>query len=80
MDMNLKPLHQALMELENAVAAIRAGGPRADLPALFAKIDRLGAGVSAGAPELSHFLQRKSYQKAREWIEARSGGGTGTVR
>lgn len=59
----------ALRELESA--ATNAGRePRPDFPALFARIDELSAGLPRGASvDLRHYLAKKSYQKARLWLE-----------
>lgn len=64
-------LHAALVALEAAVRDV-AGGRRVDLLPLFARIDELGAALPAGTdPQLRHFLERKSFEKARLWLEQR---------
>lgn len=64
-------LHAALVALEMAVAN-QVGGRRVDLLPLFARIDDLGAALPADAdPQLRHFLERKSFAKARLWLENR---------
>jgi len=69
----MTPLEQkileSLKELDAAVTALPAnGGSR--LGALFARIDELTRQLPAGtAPDLLHYLHRKSYEKARLWLE-----------
>lgn len=62
-------LEAALTELEAA-----ARDPRQPpLLPLFERIDRLAAQLPPDAdPELRHFLQRKSYFKARERLQGRA--------
>lgn len=62
-------LEAALAELEAA-----ARDPRhPPLVPLFERIDRLAAQLPPDAdPELRHFLQRKSYTKARERLQGRA--------
>ncbi len=58
----------ALHELEAAARDRREPPP--PLQPLFDRIDRLAASLPPESdPELRHFLQRKSYAKAREWLE-----------
>lgn len=55
-----------LLELEAAVNHMATTDPRPNLVPLFSKLDELAGALPPGAdPELKHFLQRKSYQKAR---------------
>jgi hypothetical protein len=59
----------ALRELE-AVVRSRTE-PRPSLLPLFERIEGLAATLPAkGDPELRHFLERKSYEKARQRLEA----------
>lgn len=56
----------ALLELESAVNNMATANPKPNLVPMFSKLDELAGALPAGAdPELKHFLQRKSYQKAR---------------
>ena len=65
-------LHQALLELAAAVKHMAATRAPVDLLPLFARIDALGAKLPAGTdPQLVHFLQRKSFEKATFWLEGR---------
>jgi hypothetical protein len=59
-------LLEALTELDSAVKAMDKASPKPDLLPLFARIDDLAGQLPAEADaELRHFLQRKSYEKAR---------------
>lgn len=63
---------QALTELDAAVKTLPAANPKPDLLGLFARIDALAQELPRSAdPELLHFLQRKSYEKARARLEGR---------
>lgn len=63
-----KQLLAALRELDAAARDRRMPPP--PLQPLFERIDRLAATLPPETdPELRHFLQRKSYAKAREWLE-----------
>ena len=65
-------LLEALVELERAATAARTGGPRTPLLPVFERIDRLAAELPPEAPsDLRHFLQRKSYEKARLFLAGR---------
>jgi hypothetical protein len=65
-------LLQAIQELEPAVKAMTTANPKPDLLALFSRIDQLTRQLPKETdPGLLHYLQRKSYQKARLWLEGR---------
>lgn len=65
-----KDLHRALVELDEAVASMTTAQAKPDLLAHFARIDGLAAQLPTETdPHLVHFLQRKSYQKARACLE-----------
>jgi hypothetical protein len=65
-------LLDALLDLDRAAAAARTGGPRPPLLPLFERIDRLTAELPPEAPaDLRHYLQRKSYEKARLFLAGR---------
>jgi hypothetical protein len=62
----------ALAELDAAVKSMPHANPRPDLLPLFGRIDVLTAQLPPDAdPELLHFLRKKSYEKARLWLEGR---------
>jgi hypothetical protein len=60
------------MEIHNALLALNAGIARADGPVISAQIARLDELLARhrGAlhPQLAHFLERRSYPKALEWL------------
>ncbi len=65
-----KEILQALLGLEDAVARLGGAGPKPDLLPLFARIEELGRRLPAGTdPNLNHYLQKKSYQKARQLLQ-----------
>ena len=66
-------LHQALVNLETAAQQVRTANPKPNLAALFQRIDDLAGQLPPTAsPELAHYLQRKSYEKARQFLEGKS--------
>ena len=63
---------QALVELEQAIASMPAANPKPNLLPLFARIDELTLALPPDAdPTLLHYLHKKSYQKARLFLEGR---------
>lgn len=65
-----RQLLDALIALEQAARASPTVEPRPSLFPLFERIETLAAELPPSAdPELRHFLQRKSYEKARQWLE-----------
>ena len=63
---------QTLIELDTAVKSVKAAGPKPELLPLFARLDELARALPKDtAPDLLHFLHRKSYEKARLWLEDR---------
>ncbi|MCW5550707.1 MAG: hypothetical protein KIS67_00935 [Verrucomicrobiae bacterium] len=65
-------LLDTLIELEAAARSIRTADPKPDLRALFRRIDELTVQLPSDAPaDLRHYLQRKSYEKARQFLEGR---------
>ena len=65
-------LHAALLDLDCTVKQMRATKQPVDLMPLFGRIDELGAQLPPGTdPQLLHFLQRKSFEKATLWLEGR---------
>jgi hypothetical protein len=64
----------SLIELDADVKAMPAAKPKPNLLPLFARLDELTRGLPKDtAPELSHYLGKKSYEKARLWLEGRQG-------
>ena len=67
-----KNLLAALVELERAGNSLRTANPKPDLPALFARIDELTRQLPRDTdPALLHYLQKKSYEKARLFLQGR---------
>jgi len=65
----------ALTALEQAARARAAGDLSADVRPPLAELDRLTNALPADAdPELAHYLRRRSYEKARLFLEGRVGG------
>ena len=64
---------ETLLELEHTVSTGGTGQPGTGLPALFERIDTLAAHLPRDTePDLLHYLHRKSYQKARLFLEGRN--------
>jgi hypothetical protein len=62
----------ALVELEQAASQMATAPIKPDLRPIFTRLDTLSAQLPADAPsDLRHYLQRKSYQKARVFLEQR---------
>jgi hypothetical protein len=67
----------SLLELENAIAAMGTANPKPNLAEHFARIDQLAAQLPKGTdPALLHYLQKKSYQKARFYLQGRDAENT----
>jgi hypothetical protein len=65
-----RQLLAGLVELDGAVKALAPNRSKPDLLPLFARIDALAAQLPRStAPDLLHYLQKKSYEKARLWLE-----------
>ena len=70
-------LLESLTEMENAVASFRTANPRPNLTEHFARIDKLAAQLPKGSdPALLHYLQKKSHQKARLYLQGRDAENT----
>ena len=64
-----RDLLNRLLDLERAVGSGPSGTP---LQTLFGEIDRLAARLPSGTdPALLHYLQRRSYRKARLFLQGR---------
>jgi hypothetical protein len=65
-------LLQSLTELDAAVKSMPTANPKPNLLSIFARLDALAAQLPADShPELQHYLRKKSYEKARLWLEGR---------
>jgi hypothetical protein len=61
-----------LLELERAASSMGAGQPKRDLRPIFARLDQLASELPSDTPsDLRHYLQRKSYLKARAFLQER---------
>ena len=67
-----KNLLNALVELDVAVKAMPSANPKPDLLPLFARIDELAKQLPRDTdPALLHYLHKKSYEKARLFLQGR---------
>lgn len=63
---------QALVELDAAVKSMPTANPKPNLLPLFSRLDDLTGHLPPNAaPDLLHYLRKKSYEKARLWLEDR---------
>ena len=62
----------ALLELESAVARMKTETPRPNLLPIFSRLDALSQALPQGTdPLLLHYLRKKSYEKARLFLQGR---------
>lgn len=62
----------AILELEKAVQTLPAADPKPSLVPLFNRIDQLAGTLPPTTdPSLLHYLQKKSYEKARLFLQGR---------
>ena len=62
----------ALRELERTVATMATAQPKPDLLAIFTRLNDLTRQLPRDAdPSLLHYLHKKSYEKARLFLEGR---------
>ena len=67
----------ALNELDAAVKAMPTASPKPNLLPIFERLDALTLNLPREAsPDLRHYLQRKSYEKARLWLLGRGAENT----
>jgi hypothetical protein len=63
---------QALVDLDSTVKTMRTANPKPDLRPLFQRIDDLTRILPRDTdPSLLHYLHKKSYEKARLFLEGR---------
>jgi hypothetical protein len=63
---------QALVELDQQVKAIPTANPKPNLLPLFTRLDGLTRQLPPQTdPQLLHYLHKKSYEKARLFLEGR---------
>jgi hypothetical protein len=69
-----KSLLHALVELDNAVKSMPTANPKPNLLPIFSHIDALTKQLPRDAdPALLHYLHKKSYEKARLYLQGRDG-------
>jgi hypothetical protein len=62
----------ALAELDNAIKSMPSANPKPSLLPLFARIDELAGELPGDAdPALLHYLHKRSYEKARLFLQGR---------
>lgn len=64
---------QTLGELDRLVKSMATANPKPDLKPTFARLDELTRQLPPRGtdPQLTHYMQRKSYEKARLLLEGR---------
>jgi hypothetical protein len=63
---------QALVELDSTVKTMATAMPKPNLLPIFERIDGLTRQLPRGTdPQLLHYLQKKSYEKARLFLQGR---------
>jgi hypothetical protein len=61
-----------LVELDAAVKSMHTANPKPNLLPIFSRLDDLTRQLPKNAsPNLLHYLHKKSYEKARLWLEGR---------
>jgi hypothetical protein len=64
-----KNILQCLTELDQAAKAMSNGSPKPDLKTLLARLDDLTREMPRDTdPNLLHYLHRRSYEKARQFL------------
>ena len=62
----------ALVELDAAVKSMPTANPKPNLLPMFSRLDELTRQLPKNAsPDLLHYLHKKSYEKARLYLEGR---------
>ena len=70
-------LLQSLLELEKAVQTMAQANPKPNLLPLFAGLDELTRQLPPETdPSLRHYLQKKSYEKARLFLQGHDADNT----
>lgn len=63
---------RTLVDLHNAVKAMPTANPKPNLMPLFTRLDELTRQLPRDADSnLLHYLHKKSYEKARLWLQGR---------
>ena len=67
-----KDILESLNDLERAVKSLRTATPKPDLQPIFARLEQLTEALPPQSdPSLLHYLHKKSYEKARLFLEGR---------
>jgi len=67
-----KSILESLVELDRAVKTMAASVPKPNLLPLFERVEELSRQLPKTTdPNLLHYLQKKSYEKARRFLEGR---------
>ena len=67
-----KNIWETLVELDRQVKLMPTANPKPNLLPLFLRLDELARQLpKETAPELMHYLNKKSYEKARLFLEGR---------
>lgn len=67
-----KAILQAILDLETAVKSMATAVPKPNLLPLFKKLDELTAQLPKNTePDLLHYLHKRSYEKARLFLQGR---------
>jgi hypothetical protein len=67
-----KEILGSLVQLDRAVKSLRTATPKPDLQSIFGRLERLTDGLPPDTdPSLLHYLHKKSYEKARLFLEGR---------
>jgi hypothetical protein len=67
-----KSILNSLVELDHTVKAMPTANPKPNLLPLFQRLDELTRELPKGTdPSLLHYLTKKSYEKARLFLEGR---------
>jgi len=65
---------RTLVELDTAVKSVATANPKPNLLPIFARLEDLTRQLPKSTPpDLLHYLHKKSYGKARLWLEGRDG-------
>lgn len=65
-------IHRSLVDLEEGISRMNTSGEKPDFAGIFARLDALTRDLPASTdPQLMHYLHKKSYQKARLFLEGR---------
>lgn len=63
---------KALQDLDATVKTMATANPKPSLLPLFERIEALADQLPRStSPDLLHYMQKKSYEKARFWLEGR---------